>query len=97
MESRKAKELKIYLVLNKASPGLRALYVLQRNKPRTGSLRRAGLIPVPLLQVCGVVWGKLPHVFVEDLGRLMAEDPLDADAQSLGGRACMCRAGGLCT
>lgn len=50
-----------------------------------------------LLQVCGVVLGKLPHVFDEDLGRLMAEDPLDADAQSPGREAGLhvCRAGAV--
>lgn len=49
-----------------------------------------------LLQVCGVILGKLRHVFNEDLGRQMAEDPLESDAQSLGGKQpCRCAERGL--
>ena len=68
------------------SPGLRcALYVLQRNKPRAGS-RSAGFDPV----AAAGLWcdfGQASHVLNEDLGRLMAEDPLNSDAQSPGREA----------
>lgn len=48
-----------------------------------------------LLQVCGVIWGKLPHLFNEGLGRLTAEDPLGPDVQFPGREAGLpvCRAG----
>ena len=40
-----------------------------------------------LLQVCGVILGKLPHLFNEGLGWLTAEDPPGPDVQFPGREA----------